>query len=492
MLPALAMPEKAAAPLPELHRAAKTPPRSEAAFEQSLAQATRRGQSEAKAPSHEDASPAAAPENNETPTDEPIAAEVEALDAVPAAESEAVQTEAPADPVESESSEDPGVSANGDGQPVTAAPAPAAEQTQIIPAAPDPQQTQTAAVAQDESAPVVANVNKSAPAPAPAQAQASVAAVEASTSLAANAAPPAAAPPAAAVASAAPGAPAQLSPAPAIANPAPAEPITTTTAAQQIAAGAEQPAPKTGGDGATADSDQQEQAPSQQQNSGVAKVELASIDTAASASRAAQHAAADALPLPAVEGPSAAASPRAQAVTQTPTPAGAQPSAESADAQLNAGRLARGLQNALNQNGGTVTLRLTPADMGTVRIQLQIQAGSVNASFHTETESARNLLNQQFAQLRSALEGRGLSVERLTVQTMQNAGSSLLNQNNSQPGNGQGHSQSNSHADGAPHDGRSRGQYSEQNPGGSNQRDQQTPAQAAQRRAFERILNEVG
>ncbi len=48
-----------------------------------------------------------------------------------------------------------------------------------------------------------------------------------------------------------------------------------------------------------------------------------------------------------------------------------------------------GLQNAVQQRGGAVTLRLTPPEMGTVRIQLQIQSGTVNAQFHTETESAQ-------------------------------------------------------------------------------------------------------
>ncbi|MEM1099444.1 MAG: flagellar hook-length control protein FliK, partial [Planctomycetota bacterium] len=78
----------------------------------------------------------------------------------------------------------------------------------------------------------------------------------------------------------------------------------------------------------------------------------------------------------------------------TPTPLGDGPDA------LNEARLARGLKSALNQQGGSVTLRLTPPEMGTVRIQMQIQGTQVAAQFHAETDAARSLLQQQLGQLR--------------------------------------------------------------------------------------------
>ncbi|XAL99033.1 flagellar hook-length control protein FliK [Phycisphaeraceae bacterium D3-23] len=114
-----------------------------------------------------------------------------------------------------------------------------------------------------------------------------------------------------------------------------------------------------------------------------------------------------------------------------PTPVGATGvAAQRADAAaareadtsaLNSARLTRGLASAVNQRGGAVTLRLTPPDMGTVRIQMQLTGAILSASLHTETASAHQLLTQQLGQLRTSLESQGLTVERLHVQPMQPA-----------------------------------------------------------------------
>ena len=124
--------------------------------------------------------------------------------------------------------------------------------------------------------------------------------------------------------------------------------------------------------------------------------------------------------------------------------------AQDNNTQLNTARIERGLQNAVQQKGGAVTLRLTPPEMGTVRIQLQMHNGTVTAQFHAESESTRTLLSQQMSQLRSSLEQQGLTVDRLGVQTMnQTSGSNL-------------HNESQSGREGQPNDGRSRGGFTRQ------------------------------
>lgn len=105
-----------------------------------------------------------------------------------------------------------------------------------------------------------------------------------------------------------------------------------------------------------------------------------------------------------------------------PPPAGhapvhADPNADP-NAALNAGRLSRGLNSVVNQRGGAVTLRLTPASLGTVRIHLQMQGTTVNAQFHAQTDEAQNLLSQQMGHLRQALQNQGLAVNRITVHHM--------------------------------------------------------------------------
>jgi len=167
---------------------------------------------------------------------------------------------------------------------------------------------------------------------------------------------------------------------------------------------------------------------------------------------------------------------------QSSAPAGSQTGevrVEGPNAQLNAARMARGLQNAVHQRGGGMTLRLTPPEMGTVRIQMQITGTNVQAQLHTETESARTMLNQQIGQLRSVLEGQGLSVDRLSVQQMSSSNSASQSQTHAQQ---QGQ-------DGQPHgDGRSRGfsqgRQQQQRQGGGDGRRQQ-----GQPRDFQQWLN---
>jgi len=85
---------------------------------------------------------------------------------------------------------------------------------------------------------------------------------------------------------------------------------------------------------------------------------------------------------------------------------------------VNLGRVVRGLTSAINQRGGSVTLRLTPPELGAVRIEMTVRDGVVNARFTAATESVRHLLMDQMGHLRSALDRQGLSVERIEVQML--------------------------------------------------------------------------
>lgn len=62
-----------------------------------------------------------------------------------------------------------------------------------------------------------------------------------------------------------------------------------------------------------------------------------------------------------------------------------------------------------------MTLRLNPASLGNMRIEMSIRQGAVSARIEASTQQAQQLLMRNMTQLRSALEGRGLSVERLQV-----------------------------------------------------------------------------
>lgn len=133
------------------------------------------------------------------------------------------------------------------------------------------------------------------------------------------------------------------------------------------------------------------------------------------------------------------------------------PAQLSAEEQQNVARVTRGLAGAVNQRGGGLTLRLTPPQMGVVRIHMQMTDNVIRAQLNTQNEAARGLLQSQMSTLRQTLESQGLVVERLSVHTMPQTASSSNAGNDPQ---------------GQSHDGRSRGSYTPQQQGGDGRRQQ--------------------
>lgn len=76
------------------------------------------------------------------------------------------------------------------------------------------------------------------------------------------------------------------------------------------------------------------------------------------------------------------------------------------------------------------TITLFPENLGQVDVKITMQNGNLIAQFLTEYSGAKDMLEQQMSQLRSALQAQGLQVERLEV--AQN--SALLSQYNGQQG----------------------------------------------------------
>lgn len=78
-------------------------------------------------------------------------------------------------------------------------------------------------------------------------------------------------------------------------------------------------------------------------------------------------------------------------------------------------QLQRGLSQVLRQKGGTLSMKLTPNQLGEVKVSLTIAQGHVEGSIEASTESARGLLEQNIEKLKSSLEQRGITVDRLEV-----------------------------------------------------------------------------
>lgn len=91
-------------------------------------------------------------------------------------------------------------------------------------------------------------------------------------------------------------------------------------------------------------------------------------------------------------------------------PAGAKGGDEAARAQL-----VRGLASLVRSKGGEVSLELDRGTLGKVRVEVGLREGVVSARFIARTDEARGLLERSVATLRSALEDRGLVVQRLEI-----------------------------------------------------------------------------
>lgn len=73
------------------------------------------------------------------------------------------------------------------------------------------------------------------------------------------------------------------------------------------------------------------------------------------------------------------------------------------------------------------TISLNPENLGQVDVKITIQNGQVLAQFVTEKHMAKDMLDQQMSQLRSALQSQGLQVEKLEVTQSSSLQSQMYN-----------------------------------------------------------------
>lgn len=125
-------------------------------------------------------------------------------------------------------------------------------------------------------------------------------------------------------------------------------------------------------------------------------------------------------------------------------------------------QMVRGLTAMLNQRGGVMTMRLDPPDLGEVRVQMTLHQGTVAAEFQASTTQAQALLEKHMTVLRHALEGQGLTVDRLSVQISPSQPQSMRDDNANNSAN-QGQSQQRFGHDAAG--GESRGRHEQQQQG---------------------------
>jgi len=86
-----------------------------------------------------------------------------------------------------------------------------------------------------------------------------------------------------------------------------------------------------------------------------------------------------------------------------------------ADTARFVGRVARAFHFA-QERGGTLQLRLSPPELGSLRLALTVKDGVLSASLETETPAARRLLLDHLPALRDRLAEQNVRVERFDVE----------------------------------------------------------------------------
>ena len=82
------------------------------------------------------------------------------------------------------------------------------------------------------------------------------------------------------------------------------------------------------------------------------------------------------------------------------------------------GRVAKAIQTA-NERGGALQLRLSPPELGSLRLQLTVHEGVMTASLEAESPAARQLLLDHLPSLRDRLAEQNIRIERFDVDVRQ-------------------------------------------------------------------------
>lgn len=77
-------------------------------------------------------------------------------------------------------------------------------------------------------------------------------------------------------------------------------------------------------------------------------------------------------------------------------------------------RVARAF-NSAQERGGTLTLRLSPAELGSVRLEIAVKDGAMTAAVETESNLTRKVLLEHLPALRERLAEQNIRIERFNV-----------------------------------------------------------------------------
>jgi flagellar hook-length control protein FliK len=125
-------------------------------------------------------------------------------------------------------------------------------------------------------------------------------------------------------------------------------------------------------------------------------------------------------PAPPISSAAAADAPRLRLPAEILVPAGAT-ARPGTGVEIDAARLlhrvARAFAQAADRNG-EVTIRLSPHELGALRLEVQVREGALTARLQAETPEARTAILENLSALRERLAEQGVRIERFDVDLM--------------------------------------------------------------------------
>jgi flagellar hook-length control protein FliK len=84
-----------------------------------------------------------------------------------------------------------------------------------------------------------------------------------------------------------------------------------------------------------------------------------------------------------------------------------------------------GAFRAADEPGGQIRLRLSPPELGSMKLELTVRDGLMTAHVQAETDTARNLLLDHLPQLRERLADHNIKIDQFDVELMNQSKSGM-------------------------------------------------------------------
>ncbi|MEA3545364.1 MAG: flagellar hook-length control protein FliK [Thermodesulfobacteriota bacterium] len=107
--------------------------------------------------------------------------------------------------------------------------------------------------------------------------------------------------------------------------------------------------------------------------------------------------------------------------TMAPTPMAQLPSGQQIQESQIIDQVVTQLSGSFNGESGRMVLRLQPAELGSLKLELMVEGDKIRANLHAQTQQVQEVLERNLPQLRNALTEQGLKIDQFQVNIDRNS-----------------------------------------------------------------------